>query len=220
MSLSTLSLPLYAYPILYSQINYNQKKMKTQMKTGIVALLLLSAISCTKSINSPSPISEQALDNSEATAAFHIGQSYHGGIIFYIDGTGQHGLIAATSDQGTGIAWNNGRNIFIGANNTAVGAGEANTEAIISAQGNTGNYAALLCANYTSGGYNNWYLPSRDELNILYRKRNVVGGFSATNYWSSSEVTQGKAWDEEFGGGYKFKDSKSFTLNVRAISSF
>lgn len=190
------------------------------MKTGIAALLLLSAMSCTKTINSPSPVTEQALDNSEATTAFSIGQSYRGGIIFYIDSTGQHGLIAATSDQGTSIAWNNGVNIVTNATGTTRGTGAANTRKIVNVQGSTGSYAALLCANYSAGSYKNWYLPSKDELNLLYKKKDIVGGFSGSNYWSSSEVTQGKAWDQEFGGGYKFKDTKNFTLNVRAISSF
>src|SRR5262249_9119793 len=118
-------------------------------KTSITALLLLSVISCTKSINSPDS-SLQSSGNSEAAAAFKIGQAYHGGIIFYIDNTGQHGLIAATSDQGTQIAWNNGKNMVTGATATAIGSGAANTQSIINTQGGNGSYAAVLCANYSS----------------------------------------------------------------------
>ena len=194
--------------------------MKTTIKTGIASLLLLTAISCTKTVNSPSALATaQATTSDEQTAAFTIGQSYHGGIIFYIDATGLHGLIAATTDQGTGISWKTGANTVTGATATAVGTGSANTKKITTALGNTGNYAALLCANYVSGTYKNWYLPSKDELNLMYQQKAVLG-ISAGDYWSSSEVNKGKAWEQEFGGGFQFKYTKSFTLNVRAIESF
>ncbi|CAN5443783.1 hypothetical protein BH10BAC2_BH10BAC2_36500 [soil metagenome] len=194
--------------------------MKTQTK--LLAFLLLLASSCTKeNINRPPSANTQSADGAFSPAAtFTIGQSLNGGIIFYIDATLQHGLIAATSDQGTGISWNNGSNVTTNATGTVVGTGLSNTKKIRNTQGKTGTYAALLCLNYKTGVYKDWYLPSKDELNLLFQQRAVVGGFSGTNYWSSSEVSRGKAWDQEFGGGFQFKDTKSFTLNVRAISSF
>ena len=195
--------------------------MKSKTKTLVVTFLLLCAAACTKeniSKTSSAPLRSSA--GSNAVTAFTIGQHYHGGIIFYIDGTGQHGLIAAETDQGTGIAWRKNKNIVTGATGTAVGTGLSNTKAIVAAQGSSGNYAALLCLQYVSGTFKNWYLPSKAELNLLYKKKDVIGNLSATNYWSSSEVSKVKAWDQEFGGGFQFKDYKSFTLNVRAISSF
>jgi hypothetical protein len=197
--------------------------MNLKINTGIASLLLLLAVSCTKEgINkqSSSSASLQSSTNSNAVTAFTIGQHYHGGIIFYIDNSGQHGLIAAVSDQGTGIKWKKGLNKLIGATGTAVGTGAANTQKIVDSLGTTGSYAALLCFNYVSGTFKDWYLPSKAELNLLYQKKDIVGGFAASNYWSSSEVSKLKAWDQEFGGGFQFKDDKSFTLNVRAISSF
>lgn len=193
--------------------------MKTTIKTGIASLLLLSAISCTKTVNSPFPAALPSSTGDGQIAAFTIGQSYHGGIIFYIDGTGQHGLIAATSDQGTGVPWKTGPNKVTGATATAVGTGAANTNTITASLGSTGNYAALLCANYVSGTFKNWYLPSKDELNLMYQQKAVLG-ISSGDYWSSSEVNKGKAWEQEFSGGFQFKDSKSFTLHVRAVESF
>ena len=193
-----------------------------KIKTGITALLLLSVISCTKTINNKtSSISASSESNSSSqTTSFTIGQSYHGGIIFYIDNTGQHGLIAAISDQGTGISWKHGPNVVTGASGTEIGTGASNTEAIVAAFGKHSDYAAYLCYRYQAGAYHNWYLPSKAELNLMYKKRDIIGGFSATNYWSSSEVSKGKAWDQEFGSGFQFKDDKTFTLNVRAVSSF
>ena len=54
--------------------------------------------------------------------------------------------------------------IEIGGTSTAIGAGEANTEAIVTALGTTENYAARLCYELEMGGYSGWFLPSRDEL--------------------------------------------------------
>jgi hypothetical protein len=197
--------------------------MKKTIKTTTAVLFFLGIISCTKQ-NATKPVSDTSSagvsTSDKAVAAFSIGQHFGGGIIFYIDNTKQHGLIAATSDQGTGIAWYNGQNKVTNATGTKVGTGNANTRKIVNVQGKNGTYAALLCFNYKNGGFSDWYLPSKDELNLLYQQRNVVGGLGATNYWSSSEVSKGTAWDQEFGGGFQFKDNKSFTLNVRAIRSF
>jgi hypothetical protein len=194
--------------------------MKTTIKTSLATLFFLSVISCTKETVNHSPALNAQSSSDAAVAAFTIGQAYHGGIIFYIDASSMHGLIAAVSDQGTGISWNNGSNVVTNATGTAVGTGLSNSRKIVNTQGSTGSYAALLCMQYKTGIYKSWYLPSKDELNLLFQQRAAVGGLSGTNYWSSSEVSRGKAWDQELGGGFKFKDSKSFTLNVRAISSF
>jgi hypothetical protein len=201
----------------------NKKAMKS-LRTGIACLLLLSAISCTKTNEHPTAITS-ASDVSNSTAAFTIGQSYHGGKIFFIDNTGQHGLIVSnddlvTSTNNTQIAWKSGPNVVTGASATAVGTGASNTATIVAAIGNKGQYAALLCSRFKVGIYVDWYLPSKNELNLLYKQRAAIGNLDATNYWSSSEVSKGKAWDQEFGGGFQFKDEKTFTLRVRAVSSF
>jgi hypothetical protein len=194
------------------------------LKTGIACLLLLSSISCTKTNEHPTAITS-APDVSNSTAAFTIGQSYHGGKIFYIDSTGQHGLIVSDSDlvtstNNTQIAWKVGLNVVTGATGIGIGTGASNTSKIIAAIGTKGQYAALLCSKFKSGVYVDWYLPSKNELNQLYKHRAKIGNLDPSNYWSSSEVSKGKAWDQEFGGGFQFQDSKSFTLRVRAVSSF
>jgi len=189
--------------------------MKTTLK-AIIALLLIASIGCQKESVKTSAVSQS--NSSNAVAAFQIGQHYNGGTIFYINSTGQHGLIASVTDLSTEAAWNNGYNIVTGATGVTVGSGRSNTEKIVVAQGKTVGYAALLCWQYRSEGFGNWYLPSKRELDLLYQQRAVLG--MPDQYWSSSEVSRGKAWDQEFGGGFQFKDTKSFTLNVRAISSF
>lgn len=194
--------------------------MNSKITKTLTVCLLFAAVSCTKESMNRQSSSIQSSNNSESVASFSIGQHYHGGIIFYIDKTGKHGLIAVESDQGTQISWKKGPNTVTGATGVAVGTGQDNTNKIIAAMGSGGTYAAVLCANYESGEYKNWYLPSKAELDLLYNKMDVVGGFSATNYWSSTEVSKSKAWNQVFAGGFTEKDSKRFTLNVRAISSF
>jgi hypothetical protein len=160
---------------------------------------------------------------------FTIGQAYGGGIIFYIDGTGQHGLIVSPEDLSTGITWDNPGQTntpITNASGLAIGTGQANTNTIISAQGN-GSYAAILCKNfYAGGGFTDWYLPSLYELNQLYLKRSLVGMVPPINqyifYWSSSEVSQQSAWSVNFGepGPNQNSDFKGNSSSVRAIRKF
>ena len=148
-----------------------------------------------------------------------IGDKCLGGIIAYIDDTGEHGLIAAPSDQSTGIRWYNGSYITTGATGTAIGTGKSNTDKIVQVQGN-GNYAAKLCDDLVIDGYGDWYLPSKGELNELYKNRDVIGGFGTSYYWSSSEYTNYEAWCQYFGSGRQDESSKGNTWKVRAVRAF
>jgi hypothetical protein len=165
-----------------------------------------------------------------------IGEAYQGGKVAYVlvsgdpgyDANTPHGLIAAPTDL-RGIIWYNGYYTTTGTSATAIGTGLSNTNAIISSQGNSGNYAAKLCADYSVivGGvtYDDWYLPSKDELNKLYINRTAIGGFASGGiegdfYWSSSEFSSSEAWDQEFNVGSQGYGIKSFPTYVRAIRSF
>ncbi len=162
------------------------------------------------------------------TDTLAIGDSYQGGIIFWLDATGQHGLIAATADQSTGIQWYNGTYRYTGTTGDGLYAGAMNTTMIVAAQiadNQTGNFAAKVCADYsvTVGGvtYGDWYLPSKYELNLLYLQKVVVGGFANTNYWSSSECDNGAtAWDQNFTNGSQGTNIKNGTYYVRAVRAF
>lgn len=192
--------------------------MKTKINIVLAAMLFFA--SCTKenaTTKNALPQQQQTVTLKPPTT-FTLGESYHGGVIFYIDNTGKHGLIAATSDQGQGISWKSKKGGFVGSTSNAYGTGAANTAAIVAAYGAGGNYAAALCSKYVSGSFKNWYLPSKAELTILFQNSSFVPGLSSTNYWSSSEVNKLTAWD--LGPGFEEKDRKTFTLYVRAISSF
>ena len=150
-----------------------------------------------------------------------IGQPYQGGIIAYIDETGKHGLIAAPSDQNNGnpICWSvDNRNT--GATLTDIGTGKSNTDKIVEAQGTTENYAALLCKNLSIDGYSDWFLPSRFELDELYRNRAEIGGFSDDWYWSSSEYYTNAAWHQKFSNGSHNYYYKYGSYRVRAVRAF
>lgn len=117
-----------------------------------------------------------------------IGDLYGGGIIFYVDSTGQHGLIAALADQSTGATWYNGTYVLTGATGEAVGTGDDNTNLILDKQG-FGTYAASIARLYNGGEYNDWYLPSTDEARLLYTNlfQAGLGGFALSDYWTSTE---------------------------------
>ena len=165
------------------------------------------------------------------TISLSIGLSYQGGKVAYIlvsgdpgyDVNTQHGIIAATTDQIGGIQWYNGSYTSTGATGTAIGTGLSNTNTIIASQGGTAtSYAAGVARAYTGGGYADWYLPSKDELNKLYLSRFDIGGYVTDAYWSSSERNNINAWAQDFfQPTYIASVDKVFIyFNVRAIRSF
>ena len=181
-----------------------------------------------------------------------VGGVYQGGKVAYVLQAGDpgfvagetHGLIAAVSDQTTAMAWLNGTAVMTGATATALGTGKANTATILAVQGTAAVYAAGVARAYTGGGYADWYLPSKDELNKLFLNRAAIGGFDLTPggdsswgagpYWSSSEYIEGGtpsvlfAWAQYFSAGssaypagVQHVDYKSGPdYRVRAVRSF
>jgi hypothetical protein len=152
-----------------------------------------------------------------------IGDTHQGGIIFYLDGNGG-GLIAAPTDQSAGAAeWGCVGTVISGADGTGIGTGAQNT-IDIEAGCPTAGTAADLCANLTLGGYSDWFLPSKDELNMMYTNLHSaspsLGGFASNVYWSSTEIDNGYAWFQLFVNGSQNGNYKDFTFYVRAIRAF
>ncbi len=161
-----------------------------------------------------------------ATPFLTIGESYGGGIVAFILQTGDpgyiagqvHGLIAAVSDQSSG-SWGCFGTNLPGAQGIILGTGQQNTIDIVTGC-STAGIAARTCYDLVLEGYNDWYLPSKDELSILYINRVAIGGFANSFYWSSSEVDLNNAWVLTFNGGFTFNGTKSLSEKVRAIRSF
>ncbi len=150
---------------------------------------------------------------------FHIGQSFGGGIIFYVDSTRQHGLIAAPIDQSVGAEWGCSYTL-IGGTSTDIGTGQANTTRIVN-RCSQANIAARICNNLVLNGYNDWFLPSRDELEQMYLQKSLIGGFTNSWYWSSSEYCTNFIWSHLFGTGNQSNNySNSNTFDVRAVRAF
>lgn len=155
------------------------------------------------------------------STTYTLGAQYGGGIIYYLDATGQHGLIAATADYANLLQWTNGATLSIGTDDQN---GATNTTKIIAALGNTGIYAAKICRDFRGGGFTDWFLPSRNQLDLLFFKKSFVGGFSTNisyGYWSSSEFSYNDTWAYDFTGLlFAFTVPKKSAGYVRAIRAF
>ena len=191
------------------------------MKKLLYTLLAVSIIfsACEKEEETPT---NNTNNNTGNNTNLSIGDTHQGGLVFYLDGNGG-GLIAATSDQSSGAEWGCVGTVISGADGMAIGTGNQNT-IDIEAGCTTPATAADICANLTLGGYNDWFLPSKDELNEMYTNlyQQGLGGFDNDYYWSSSstEYISAIAWGQEFGDGFQFSNDKDFNANVRAVRAF
>jgi hypothetical protein len=151
-----------------------------------------------------------------------------GGIIFYVNTDQVFGddwkyLEAAPADIAETKAWASssfkGDNIP-GTETVAIGSGKTNTATILAEDSLAP--AAKACADYGNGtAFDDWFLPSCDELDAMYLKKGFIGGFSGDVYWSSSQNNYYSAWVQQFSNGEKSKDKrKEYTYNVRAVRAF
>ena len=159
-----------------------------------------------------------------------IGDTYQGGLVFYLDPTGCGGLIAAPSDQSTSAEWGCVGDAITGTG-TTVGTGAQNTIDILAGCSESG-IAAKICDDLSLNGYDDWFLPSRDALDLIYHnlQQNGLGGFLTTGatayYWSSSEhdADKGKAmWIGSGGPSHNHlgaSGDKDNNWRVRAIRAF
>jgi uncharacterized protein len=152
-----------------------------------------------------------------------------GGLIFYVnpkfETDGWRYLEAAPFDQSAGAKWGCFRQAIAGARGMAVGTGRQNTKDMLAACAEPGS-AAQLCAALDVNGVHDWFLPSRDELALMYKNlkaagvsdfgtRGVADNFS---YWTSSQQTADMANHVDFADlGRLHYDDKDFPRRVRAI---
>jgi hypothetical protein len=170
------------------------------------------------------------------TPGHTTGELFGGGVVFWTDLTGEHGLIVGMVDLSASQAWSNITAIPIGAAARSDWNGPGNSTAIINQAGHTSS-AAKLCLDYTNvdygtGIFSDWYLPARAELNHIWnhffevqRALDVDGNPSTTklatdNYWSSTEESDGSAWYFYFTSGGTSNVNKHNTQKVRAVRAF
>ncbi len=166
---------------------------------------------------------------------YKVGDFAHGGIVFWVDETGQHGLVCAKTNQSSGIRWSAGTDTYTMAKGDGPKGGYLNTAIIISNQGygDGATYAARICneLKITEGGitYGDWYLPSIEELNIMFDARTTInttalanGGSSLGNYfyWSSTEQSLNFTYYYSFSTDFIGYVAKSTSYYVRAVRAF
>ena len=163
----------------------------------------------------------------------YIGEQFGGGVIFHLwkDNAGvEHGLIVDKTDLSTSQVWSNIDATLIGPSAQSSWDGLSNSNAIVGQAGHTIS-AAALCLNSTNGGQSDWYLPSIDELSLLWHSRfnvnkslSTIGGATVLpnsgNYWSSTEGDANAAWDFNFPDGSALFFNKYGTFYVRAVRAF
>ncbi len=171
-----------------------------------------------------------------------------GGYIFYDKGSYSDGwryLEAARDGWSTAVedpssvmgyyrTTSEGANLLVNTG-TGVGSGETNTTALVTAMLNTAytqstgttttaSYAAKICAELSAGGYDDWFLPSKDELVAMYQVLHLdaEGGFSNDYYWSSSEYAGYTVymWSHGFSNGLSTYYARFEEKRIRPIRAF
>jgi hypothetical protein len=166
------------------------------------------------------------------SATYSIGDVVNGGVVFWLDSTGQHGLVCSFSDVATSVEWgcygtdlpnvlnvpyNGGTPLGLGAE---IGDGFNNTNDILQ---DCPTAPAALAARSLGA---QWFLPSAKELNQIYINKTTlsgVPGFTAFSnfYWSSTEYNVNLAWRQDFDDGNQYDYVKyQSTSNVRAVRAF
>lgn len=155
---------------------------------------------------------------------YTIGQAALGGIIAYINDGGTSGTsgLVVTAANLSNAEWGCNGTELTGADGVVIGTGNQNTIDIMAGCLDAG-IAARSCGDLTEGGYSDWYLPSKNELNALYINRNAIGGFPTSSnsiYHSSTEHNINSNWSQDFSDGAQYTFGKSNLFFVRAVRSF
>jgi hypothetical protein len=222
-------------------INVETAAIQTQVSLNLqkdtqVSFLLGGSAAAPSATASASPAAVPAQTPAPAApTVYRVGDTGPaGGLIFYDKGNNSGGWryleAAPASTEGKDLQWS--VSFFdTGAKGAEVGNGKLNTQNIMDAsvQAAVLAAAARYCDRLQYGGYDDWYLPSKNELGLMYMNLKVdgLGGFGAGWYWSSTEASTNGAWAQQFSdgsqssGGSQYRDGyKAATYSVRACRQF
>ncbi len=159
------------------------------------------------------------------------GLTYQGGLIFYLNTSDGTGMVASAQDQSTAAMWGCFGTDIAGLDNNVtsnpispeteegarLGDGTVNTDNIL-ADCNEDDIAAELCRDLGQ----DWFLPSRDELRLMYTNLHDMGhgSFAAAEYHSSSEFDASSSWYLNFSDGAIESRDRRFDFHVRAAKNF
>jgi len=161
-----------------------------------------------------------------ASFKFKVGETGPGGgLIFFVDTKNAYPnfvyLEAAPTDLNATYAWCSDSSHAISGlsepTGTPVGRGSINSTAMLAA---CTSGAANAAHAFTNNGMSDWFLPSRDELMLMYTNIHSLSTFAATDYWSSSQNSETFAMTVNFGSGNWFSIDKSFARHVRPMRAF
>ncbi|MDG2437280.1 MAG: hypothetical protein P8L89_09310 [Polaribacter sp.] len=220
---------------IFSEIDWSSDTYFIKTETDLLGGSSYTISGTSQLLSVPYALHAKKADN---VPSYKIGDFAHGGIVFWVDETGQHGLVCANENQSNETKWFAGTFGNTQAKGNGIYAGKTNTSIIISSHVIIGDdndmYAARLCneleviANNVS--YGDWYLPSIFELKLI--NLNIVtinttiaaiGGDSFLGdsfYWSSVEETESNAGIVNINNGQSSAVLKGSLNSVRAIRSF
>jgi hypothetical protein len=152
-----------------------------------------------------------------------------GGLVFHIENGGRNGLEAALEDLKdangeVGVVWGCTGTEISGADGVLIERGATNTLDIVE-QCTEADIASKLAYDYVSGGYTDWFLPSKDELNTMLRTLDfeASGAIAPIYYWSSSESGSATAWSQDSNDPFDQVDTAKSPIlerRVRAVRAF
>jgi predicted aspartyl protease len=155
-----------------------------------------------------------------------IGDFRDGGVVFWIDPfDNSKGLVVTVNDVSTS-PWGCYGTAITGADGVAIGTGSQNTIDIVAGCATVGT-AADVCANFTGGGFTDWFLPSLDEIREVRSNIVIINATAAANggadllptYWSSTEDNANRAYSSSGGGTVNSKTNGN-AFPVRAVRAF